>query len=136
MEAKDIHDFSDLGDEIFFSYKGKKYAIPQPTRDQWADLLRVNQRISAHVKESSPDKKDGAPEPTGELTEGAIVGMDGLFKLQQEFVVLGVRLVQDNDQRVALTIDEVNTWPIKLLHKVVRMINENMSAPDKEERPT
>jgi hypothetical protein len=134
METQDIKDFSDLGDETFFLFKGQKYAIAQPTRSDMTKMLRVNQKISAHVNRAQPKGADDAPSDGDQ----SVTDMDGLFALQQEFILLGVRKVQpESGQRVELTQAELEAWPMKLMHKVIRMVNDILSSgPEKEERPT
>lgn len=138
METKEIKDFSDLGQSTYFTYNGVKYAIPPLSRAAMTKLLRVNQKISNHVKEKNPVGGAAVTPPEESLTDDSIDEMDTLFGMQQEFVLLGIRKVNEQGQFSEVTSAEIDEWPMRLLHNVIRLINEALTTTTEkeDERPT
>jgi hypothetical protein len=141
MDSQDIKDFSDLGQSVFFTYNKTKFAIPPLNRAAMTELLRINSKISDHVKQSNPkpkEPKEGEPEPE-EDSEETIKNMDALFGLQQNFIVLGIRKTNAEGQLLPVPEEEVAEWPMRLKHKVILMINDALSTTttkEGDERPT
>jgi hypothetical protein len=135
METQDIKDFSDLGQAVMFTYNKAKFAIPPLSRAAMTNLLRINQKISDHVRKRAP-KKEGV-EAESEEQANDIQDMDDLFGLQQEFIVNGVRKVSEEGQFGTLAIEQVEEWPMKMKHQVIMMINDALTTTTKgDERPT
>lgn len=133
METQDIKDFSDLGQSVMFKYKGTSFAIPPLTRSTMTALLRMNQKISDSVK-----KKPGEEEKDSSFNEETVQGMDSLFELQQEFVLMGIRKVSPDGSFSLVDKSEVDLWPMRLTNNVIRMINEALTTTTDrgDERPT
>lgn len=135
METQDIKDFSDLGQATMFKYNGGNFAIPPLNRAAMTNLLRINQKISDHVRKRAP-KKEGE-EDSAEEQASSITDMDDLFGLQQEFIINGVRRTNEQGQFMPLLEAEVGEWPMKLKHHVILMINDALTTTTKgDERPT
>jgi len=135
METQDIKDFSDLGQATMFAYNGDKFAIPPLNRAAMTNLLRINQKISDHVRKRTP-KKEGEEE-SAEDQASSITDMDELFGLQQEFIINGVRKTNAEGQFLTVEDTVVAEWPMKLKHHVILMINEALTTTTKgDERPT
>lgn len=135
METQDIKDFSDLGQATMFKYNNGKFAIPPLSRPAMTNLLRINQKISDHVRKRAPKKGEEEDESQNQAAD--ISDMDALFGLQQEFIINGIRKVNEEGQFIPVPEEEVAEWPMKLKHRVILMINDALTTTTKgDERPT
>lgn len=134
METGNIQDFSDLAESTQFKYKNATFSIPPFTRKSMTELLRVNQKISAHV--NKPKENFGGEENT--LTDADVTGMDELFSMQQEFITLAVYKVIDGGKLIPLVKDDVEEWPMRLQARVISLINKALAhvSEREDERPT
>jgi hypothetical protein len=143
----DINDFSDLAEvSNKFKYKGKLYGVPPLTREIMTALLRINKKMSAQIKESSPSEVDSVPSEVPPklvspeslpVSDKELDNVDNMFKLQQDFVHTGIREITDDGQLLEIDEKELEKWPMKLLTKNIRFINTALSEINKgDETPT
>lgn len=132
-----VMDFTDLGKGTEFSYKGEKFEVPSYTKPEMTELMKISERMVGISKNLNPEEKEGMER--GEIKTSSL---EELFKVQQEFVIAGVRQITNDGVYAALTLEKIEAWPWKLINKVSSLVQDMMGSvsgaekDDKGKNPT
>lgn len=132
--ARDIMDFTDLGEYTEFAYRNEKFGIPAFTKSQLLKLMELH----AKARENSDDDDESAEidEETGEKREKPldVEKVKKTLDFIDGFIVCGIRRKNESGDFVEITTEEFNgmDWPEKLKRRVMKLVSDEMGSQSNE----
>ena len=101
----EIIDFSDLAKDVKFSFKGVVYVIPSITNGKAKELFKLGKKERKKEEDNNEEEIDTS--------------------FYDDFITASVTFEDGSP----VTVEHINKeWPMKLSLKVVKLINESISA--------
>lgn len=108
----EIQDFTDLALPIDFKYEGIVYRIPAFNKPQLKKLMSLTSKLRSDEKEENKEKES----ESGEFLD-----------VQDEMLIVGVLKQKEDNTFEAITMDLIDSWPMRLKNKIMDLINRQMS---------
>lgn len=132
-----IIDFTDYAKPFCFKYEKVNYQIPALNKEQQERLMEINKRVINTTLDDEDIENDetlSKKEKTLKLNELGIDKTRAYFNMTEEYIQAVVFKQQPDNSLIAITLEDVRAWPLRVKQHVMKAINSqmNIAAEDDE----